>query len=63
VALDLTFGRNVEFILNFQLNKGRRDNEDMTQNVFLQCSPDNGLRRKIFFFTFYNQDVYKIELP
>lgn len=42
MPLDLTFGQNVEFILNFQLSKGRRDLEDAAQNVFLQCSPDNG---------------------
>lgn len=40
--LDLTFGKYVEFVLHFQLPKGRRDHYDFFQNVFLQCSSDNG---------------------
>ena len=42
VALDLTFGQNVQFIIQFQLSKGRRENDDLGQNVYLQCSPDKG---------------------
>ena len=48
MVLDLTFGQSVEFILKFELNKGRRDNEEIMQNVFLQCSPDNGLKKYTF---------------
>ncbi len=42
VPLDLTFGQNIQFIIQFPLNKGRRDNDNSVQNVFLQCSPDEG---------------------
>ena len=33
VALDLTFGQNVQFIIQFQLSKGRRENDDFKSMV------------------------------
>jgi len=37
VPVDLRFGESIQFIIHFQ-----RIQHDMQQNVYLQCSSDNG---------------------